>query len=123
METGDVSKAVYLHLVLPFVHIWDQEVEIGLGKYSSNTGILGIPRNQSLVLSVNQKNNVTLTPDGGVSVNQLTLGGMTMTTSDMPPSTNQPKGTLVYNSNPTLGGPLGWISLGEARWANFGYID
>jgi len=29
----------------------------------------------------------------------------------------------VFNSNPSLGGPLGWVSLGDARWANFGIID
>jgi len=29
----------------------------------------------------------------------------------------------VFNANPTLGGPLGWVSLGDARWANFGLVD
>ena len=43
--------------------------------------------------------------------------------SETPPTDDQPMGTIVFNSNPSLGGPLGWVSLGGARWANFGIID
>ena len=103
--------------------VWDQEVEIGFGKQSNNTAVIGTPRSQTLVLSTNSKNNITLTPDGGVTVAELTLGGMNITTSDKPPSDDRPKGTIVLNNNPSLGGPLGWVSLGDARWGNFGIID
>ena len=103
--------------------VWDQEVEIGMGKQGKNTAIIGTPRSQTLIIGTNAKNNIVLTPDGGVTVSELTLGGMNITTSDKPPAKNQPKGTLVFNNNPTLGGPLGWISLGDAKWANFGYVD
>ena len=103
--------------------IWDQEVEFGIGKQSSNTGVIGTPRNQTLVLSTNGKNNITLTPDGATAVTQLNIGEVSITSAGIPPSDNQPKGTIVFNSNPSLGGPLGWVSLGDARWANFGIID
>jgi hypothetical protein len=103
--------------------IWDQEVEIGIGKQSNNTGVIGTPRSQTLILSTNGKNNITLTPDGAASVTQLNIGTVSITSSDMPPSDDRPKGTIVFNSNPNLGGPLGWVSLGDARWANFGIID
>ena len=103
--------------------IWDQEVEIGIGKQSSSTAVIGVPRNQTLVLSSNGKNNITLTPDGATAVNRLNIGSMTFSVADMPPHDNQPTGSVVFNSNPSLGGPLGWVSLGEARWANFGIID
>jgi hypothetical protein len=119
------SKRVGINTFEPAqaLSIWDQEVEIGFGKQGSNTAIIATPRSQTLILGTNAKNNITLTPDGGVTVKELTLGGMNITTSDRPPATNQPRGTLVFNNNPTLGGPLGWISLGDAKWANFGYID
>ena len=103
--------------------VWDQEIEIGFGKLSNNTGIIGSSRNQTLVIGTNNKNNLTLTPDGGVAVNQLTLGFITMSSASAPPTTDSPKGTVVFNSNPSLGGPLGWVSLGNATWANFGIID
>ena len=75
------------------------------------------------MIGTNNKNNLTLTPDGGVAVNQLTLGFITMSSASAPPTTDSPKGTVVFNSNPSLGGPLGWVSLGNATWANFGIID
>lgn len=103
--------------------IWDQEIEIGIGKQSSSTAVIGVPRSQTLVLSSNGKNNITLTPDGATTVNRLNMGSMTFSVADMPPHDNQPIGSVVFNSNPSLGGPMGWVSLGEARWANFGIID
>lgn len=103
--------------------IWDQDVEIGFGKQSNNTGVIGTPRNQTLVLSSNGKNNVILTADGATAVNQLNIGPISITSGSMPPSTNLPKGTIILNENPSLGGPMGWVSLGDARWANFGVID
>jgi len=103
--------------------IWDQEIELGISKQSSGVAVIETPRNQTLVLSSNGKNNLSLLPDGSVAVEAIKVGNTMLTSSDTPPATNQPKGTVVFNSNPTLGGPLGWISLGEARWANFGLID
>ena len=76
-----------------------------------------------MIVGSNGKNNLTLTPDGATTVNKINMGTMSFAVGDMPPSDNQPKGSIVFNSNPSLGGPLGWVSLGDARWANFGVID
>jgi len=103
--------------------VWDQEIEVGIGKQSTNVAILGTPRSQTLIVSSNGKNNITLTPDGATAVNQLSIGSIMISASDSPPSSNQPRGAIVFNSMPSLGGPLGWVSLGDARWANFGIID
>jgi len=119
------GKRVGINTVEPAqaLSVWDQEVEIGFGKQGSNTGIIEIPRNQTLIVSTNGKNNLVLTPDGATTVNQINMGSMTFSVGELPPTSNQPKGSVVFNSNPSLGGPLGWVSLGEARWANFGVID
>jgi hypothetical protein len=103
--------------------LWDQEVEIGFGKLESNTAFISTPRSQKLILGSNGKKNLVLTPEGGTEVNSIKINNMMFTTGSTPPSTNATKGTVVFNENPTLGGPLGWISLGDARWANFGIID
>jgi phage baseplate assembly protein gpV len=103
--------------------IWDQEIEIGFGKQTAGTAIIETPRNQTLVLSSNGQDNLVLTPDGATTVNKINMGSMSFSTGTTPPQDNQPIGSVVFNSNPSLGGPLGWISLGEARWANFGIID
>ena len=103
--------------------VWDQEIELGFGKLKDNVAFISTPRSQKLVLSSNNKNNLVLETDGSVTVDKINLGTMTITVGTSAPATNQPKGTIVFNSNPTLGGPLGWVSLGDARWANFGIID
>lgn len=103
--------------------IWDQEVEIGFGKKTSDTAIIGTPRAQALILSSNNKNNLTVLADGSVAVNKLMLGSISLAFGDKPPSDTQPKGSIVFNANPSLGGPMGWVSLGNAQWANFGVID
>ena len=64
-----------------------------------------------------------LTPDGATTVNQLNIGTTNISVSGSPPTSDQPKGSIVFNTNPSLGGPMGWVSLGNASWANFGVID
>jgi hypothetical protein len=103
--------------------IWDEEIELGLGKISLNTAQFGTRRDHDLILSSNGKNNVTLKSDGTTEIAQLQIGNMQFLTRPSPPADNMPKGTVVFNENPSLGGPLGWVSLGDARWANFGIID
>jgi len=103
--------------------IWDEEVEIGIGKQSHNTARIGSARDQTLVIGSNLQDNITLTPNGVTAIPKLQLGNMMFTSSAVPPSYDAPRGTVVFNEAPSLGGPLGWVSLGSARWANFGIID
>jgi hypothetical protein len=103
--------------------VWDQEVEITVGKTAKDTATIQCPRNQSLILSSNNKNNLKIETDGSVSINALRIGLATITSSTSPPSDNRPAGTIVFNAVPNYGGPIGWVSLGGARWANFGVID
>jgi len=103
--------------------VWDQEVEIGFGKRETNVAVIEAPRNQRMVIGVNGKSNLNLNTDGSVSVDKITVGSVTLSSSSTPPNYDAAQGTLVFNSSPSLGGPLGWVSLGGARWANFGFID
>jgi hypothetical protein len=119
------KKRVGINTIEPghALSVWDQEIELGIGKHSNNTAVIGTPRKQTLVLSSNGKNNLTLNTDGGVKVDQISIGAVTISSGSTPPGNDQPKGTVVFNSNPSMGGPLGWVSLGNATWANFGIID
>ena len=119
------QKRVGINTIEPAsaLSIWDQEIEVGIGKRSSNTAVIGTPRKHNLVLSSNDQDNLVLNTDGSVAVTKLAVGSVSLSSSDRPPADDQPKGTIVFNSNPSLGGPMGWISLGDARWANFGIID
>ena len=103
--------------------VWDEEIEILFGKHSQGVARVGTARDQALILSSNKQNNITLTPDGVTTVPQLRIGNMLFSSSATPPHYNAPRGTVVFNEQPNLGGPLGWTSLGDAKWANFGIID
>jgi hypothetical protein len=103
--------------------VWDEEIEIGIGKQEQNVARIATNRDHALVLGAKDNDNITLNTDGSVEVKQLKMGTMSFSTLPVPPSHNAQRGTVVFNENPTLGGPLGWVSLGDARWANFGIID
>jgi len=102
--------------------VWDQEVEVVAAKHSQNTAMFGTVRNQNFVLTSNGKDNLILDITGGVTVERLTIGHTTMSSSGVQPTDLQPKGTIVWNTEPTVGAPIGWVSLGAAKWAGFGTI-
>lgn len=102
--------------------IWDQEVQIVAGKRSKDIGIIGTPINQTLVLSSNYKNNLVLKPDGSVTVEQIYIGNSKHSSGREMPMDDRPVGNIVWNENPYIGGPIGWVSLGGARWASFGTV-
>lgn len=103
--------------------IWDEEVDINFGKKQQGVAFIGSNRDQMLILGTNGKTNAILTQDGAVGVSKLLLGNMSFGSADRPPAYDAPKATVVFNANPSIGGPLGWVSLGNARWANFGIIE
>lgn len=103
--------------------IWDEEVEIDFGKQQQDMARISTRRDQQLVLGTNRNNNITLHADGTTEIDRLRLGGITISSAESAPNYDAPKGTVLFNENPTLGGPLGWVSLGSSRWANFGIID
>lgn len=103
--------------------VWDEEVEIIANKRKQDTAYVGTPRRQSLVLGSNNHDNLRLEVDGSVQVNNLTVGKMMMSSSPNVPNYEGKPGQVVWNEQPSLGGPMGWVCLGATRWANFGIID
>jgi hypothetical protein len=103
--------------------VWDEEVEIQISKRKKDTAQIGSIRNHAVVLSSNNKENLVLNTDGSVTAQSITIGNMNFTSAASAPNYEAVKGTVVFNENPSIGGPLGWVSLGGARWANFGIID
>jgi hypothetical protein len=103
--------------------VWDEEVELVITKHSSDTGYIGMPRFQRLVLGVNNKDNLILATDGSVEIENLRVGNTPMSSATAAPDYNAITGTIVWNENPAQGGPVGWICLGGTRWAKFGIIE
>lgn len=103
--------------------VWDQEVEIGFSKRERDVAWIGTPREQTLVLSANRKDNLVLNKDGTVSVNQLYIGQQEIGFSAGTPGQAAPKGSVLFNSNPGPGQPAGWLSLGNGVWSRFGTLS
>lgn len=103
--------------------VWDDEIEIVAKKKSRDVGLIGTSRQQKLVITSNNKDNIVLSEDGSTQIDDLRVGQMRFTTSNTPPNFVSERCHVVWNTNPNPGGPLGWICLGGANWANFGIID
>lgn len=97
--------------------VWDEECEFSVRKLQKNTLVLGSIRQQSVVLSANSKENITLETDGSVSIQKLNVGDVSMTSLATIPTYDAKKGIIVFNSDPEVGKPAFWTSLGNARWA------
>lgn len=119
------SKRVGINTIEPSaaLSVWDDEIEIIAKKKSRDVGMLGTARQQKLVLTANGKDNIVLSDDGSAQIDHLKIGGMQFTTSNVPPNFVSERCHVIWNTNPNPGGPLGWICLGGANWANFGIID
>lgn len=102
--------------------VWDQEIEIAVSKQSQNVGMIGTPRNQELILSSNNKHNLVCRPDGSVRIEKLNVGDVQMVSSPGVPKTDMPRGTIVWNSSIGVNQPIGWVSLGGAKYAQFGTV-
>jgi len=119
------TKRVGVNTIEPgsALSVWDEEIEIGIGKQSQGIARIGTNRTQSIIIGTNKQDNITLLPDGSTSIPKARIGNMLFTSSLTPPHYDAPRGSVVFNEQPNLGGPMGWISLGDAKWANFGTID
>lgn len=102
--------------------VWDEEVEMVMAKRGQDTGYFGTSRHQRIILGADNKDNIILDPDGSVEIENLRVGNVPMSSATAIPNYGAITGTLVWNESPAPGGPVGWVCLGETRWAKFGMI-
>jgi hypothetical protein len=100
--------------------LWDQEVQIIIGKREANTGYIGLGRPGTLKLGVNRNNAITILPDGGVEIPDLRVGQfekISMTVSSSIPATAGTPGDIIFNNDPKSNGVFAWVCLEGTRWA------
>jgi len=102
--------------------VWDEECEVIVAKRRQDTAFIGTQRRQPVVIGSNNKENMVLDVEGGVTAQTLTIGKVTFGSSIALPSHDAQKGIVLFNENPEIGQPIGWVSLGGARWASFGIV-
>lgn len=105
--------------------VWDEECEIAVSKYEKNTGYLGSVRTQNVVLGSNGLKNIVLKTDGTTEIEKLAIGEdqVLVSSGNSLPNRVGKKGEIVFNSDPQLGRPIGWVCIGESRWAQLGLIQ
>lgn len=96
--------------------IWDEEVNISLGKHSQDTAFLGTGRKQRLALGVNRRCDLVIDDQGLVTVKDLRVDRWRISHSDVVPGWSGTKGDLVLNSSPSERAPFAWSCLGGFRW-------
>jgi hypothetical protein len=97
--------------------VWEDECETVMGKYEKNTGYIGSVRNQRVVLGSNNNVNIVLETDGATKVIKLKLGNVHLNSVDEMPNWSGHKGDIYFNEVPEVGAPMGWVCLGDSRWA------
>ena len=102
--------------------VWDEEVEMIICKKSKDHGYIGTSRRQNLILGSNNHDNIVLDVEGRTTIKHLRIGGNPISSEPSQPKIQSVKGHVVFNSQPAIGQPVGWVCLGESRWAEFGKI-
>lgn len=102
--------------------IWDEEVQVTVGKNKNRTGWLGTNRDHNLEIGVNKETKVTITPSQTIIKNPV-LNSRTYTDGPSVPGHSGHFGDIHWNSKPSIGEPVGWICLENSRWAKFGVVE
>ena len=103
--------------------VWDEEVELSMNKASKNRGYIGSHRPIAVTLGANGNNNISLDVDGSVTINDLRLGALPLSTASGTPNWSGRAGEIVFNDSPAIGQSIGWVCLEGHRWARFGIIQ
>jgi len=104
------------------IDIWDEGVQVTLGRSKAKTGWVGTGRGHDLELGVNRDPKITITEDSTVIKNPV-LDDRRFTQGPNIPGIDGSMGDIHWNTQPQIGQPVGWVCLGRTRWAKFGEIE
>lgn len=102
--------------------VWDGEIEVAINKVNQTRAYIGTHRPIAVTLGSNGKENISLDADGSVTINDLRIGALPISTASNQPDWSGIAGEIVFNDSPKIGVPIGWVCLDGHRWAKFGLI-
>ena len=103
------------------IDVWDEGVQVTVGKSKAHTGWLGTGRGDDLEIGVNRDPKITITQESTIIKNPV-LNDRRYTEGPDIPGINGASGDIHWNTEPEIGKSVGWICLGGTRWASFGEI-
>ena len=99
------------------LNIWDEEVELVLGKLELQTAFMGTARSQKLKLGVNNIGHLTIDNTGMVRVEKFQIGERRIAFGSGIPSYEGKPGEIVFNTNfNTTNRTFAWICKGDFSW-------
>lgn len=102
--------------------IWDEEIEIVLGKHSANRIYMGTLRPQEVIIGAHNKTNIIMATNGLTAIQALRADKTRFYSEDSAPNYESEPGAVCFNTKPDIGQPFGWMCLGGARWAIMGNL-
>jgi hypothetical protein len=97
--------------------VWDEEVEVTIGKRAERTGYIGTTRKQHLNIGVNGQANIAINDDGLVVIDQLQIGKQRISHSNKLPGYSGSKGDIVFNIDVSVKNPVfAWMCVGGFNW-------
>ena len=103
--------------------VWDDEVKVSVKKLSKRSGYIGVPNGQQLSLGVDEACCLTVSKDQVGLASKLTIKDRSIDFDSSMPGYSEVKGSIRFNSNPSKGSPVGWVCLGDTRWAEIGTVQ
>lgn len=98
------------------LELWDQEVQISLGKIQKDTGFIGRADKGVLHIGVNQGDEIRITEDGVVRINNLKIGRNSIIWASGPPGHAGITGDIVFSTSKNI---TGWKCIGGHNWSQF----
>jgi len=97
--------------------VWDEEVQVSIGKKKERTAYIGSNRLQNLQIGVNGKGNITITDKNVVIVENLQVDKYRISWGTSVPGTSGGKGDIVFNTNVGPNNPVfAWMCVGGHNW-------
>lgn len=96
--------------------VWDEEVNLQIGKYKNQEAFIGTGRTQALNIGINKDPQVTLTTDGITAIKKLRVAQWRIGHSAELPNWAGTRGDIIFNNNPVPGSAFAWVCLGAHKW-------
>ena len=97
--------------------VWDEEVQVSIGKQKERTAFIGSNRLQNLEIGVNGKGAITVTDKNLVIIDQLQIGKNLFSHGKTCPGYLGSKGDIVFNTDVSAKNPVfAWMCVGAYNW-------